>query len=243
MSQIITRPALSTLIASAALGLSGFALTPGAAAATIYACVPKGGGSVRVVSRHARCRRGETKLSWNSQGPEGPDGPHGPTGTPGATGSVGLQGAPGPGARVATLDTASSNATVQPLFTYGGDTVGVACGRGGSPSWGSFEVTGDNLEVFGSATLAYYEASPTPSIFTLPTFVFIAPGSGYTTMVGSSFTTKAGYYGVASSQLTMLESGPGALDLHVDLGLEVKDVSESLSDCKFAAMYYPVATG
>jgi hypothetical protein len=78
LSPIITRPALATLIASAALGLSGFALTPGAAASTIYACVRKGGGSVRVVSRHARCRRGETKLSWNSQGPERPLGPAGP---------------------------------------------------------------------------------------------------------------------------------------------------------------------
>src|SRR6186997_517738 len=77
--------------------------------AVINACVKKGSGVVRVVRAGAACRRGESPLSWNAQGPAGPrgaagaTGPAGPVGPPGAagpkgaTGAQGPQGPPGPG--------------------------------------------------------------------------------------------------------------------------------------------------
>jgi hypothetical protein len=74
--------------------------------AVINACVKKGSGQVRVVRPGAACRRSESPLSWNAQGPAGQRGAAGPTGATGATGPSGPAGPAGPkgdpGARGAT---------------------------------------------------------------------------------------------------------------------------------------------
>jgi hypothetical protein len=247
MSPSSNHALLRVLIATGALVLPAVAIVPQANAATIYACVKKGTGSARFTSKRAKCRKGETRLSWNSLGPAGPAGSRGAPGAQGAPGSLGAagpQGVPGPGARVATLTTASSNPATQTLFSYGGDSIGATCGTSGDPSFGSFELKGDNAEAFGDASLAYYdEGTGTPNLLSLPVFAFFAPGSSYSAFASVSFTTKAGYSAVSSTQLTFLESGPAALDFHVALSDEIRDVSSSLSDCKFAAVYYPVAAG
>jgi len=68
--------------------------------AVIPACVKKGSGQVRVVRPGAACRKRESPLSWNAQGPAGP---RGATGAAGATGPAGPAGPKGdPGARGAT---------------------------------------------------------------------------------------------------------------------------------------------
>ena len=64
--------------------------------AVINACVKKGSGQVRVVRPGAACRKKESPLSWNAQGPAGPRGPAGPTGAAGATGPSGPAGPAGP---------------------------------------------------------------------------------------------------------------------------------------------------
>jgi hypothetical protein len=64
--------------------------------AVINACVKKGSGQVRVVRPGAACRKKESPLSWNAQGPAGPRGAAGPTGAPGATGPPGPPGPAGP---------------------------------------------------------------------------------------------------------------------------------------------------
>jgi hypothetical protein len=65
-------------------------LTPAAASAagatTIYACVSKKSGAMRIVSAKAKCKRGEHKLSWGASGPAGPAGAPGAPGAPGANG-------------------------------------------------------------------------------------------------------------------------------------------------------------
>jgi hypothetical protein len=66
---------------------------------TIYACVSKKSGAMRIVSAKAKCKREEHKLSWGSTGPAGP------AGAAGATGAVGA-----PGTNGAGVDFASENA-------------------------------------------------------------------------------------------------------------------------------------
>jgi len=76
---------------SAAIVLLALAAAPAAGAATIYACVSKKGGAMRIVSAKTKCRHGEHKLSWSSTGPAGP------AGAPGAPGAAGAPGANGVG--------------------------------------------------------------------------------------------------------------------------------------------------
>ncbi|MDA8296222.1 MAG: type VI secretion system tube protein Hcp [Actinomycetota bacterium] len=53
-------------------------------------------GFLRLVSSPSDCRRNETAVQWNIQGPTGPQGPVGPKGTTGATGPAGPKGPAGP---------------------------------------------------------------------------------------------------------------------------------------------------
>ncbi|MDB4265054.1 hypothetical protein N9893_03210 [bacterium] len=70
------------------------------AADLIYGCVKKQ-GELRIVSGSGECKRNETEISWNEQGPKGDKGDKGDTGTPGEqglkgdTGDNGEQGEPG----------------------------------------------------------------------------------------------------------------------------------------------------
>lgn len=92
------------LVAGAALAAQPSGRRP--SNAVINACVKKGSGVVRVVRSGAACKRGETPLSWNAQGPAGPRGATGATGATGSAGPAGAAGAAGPkgdtGARGAT---------------------------------------------------------------------------------------------------------------------------------------------
>jgi hypothetical protein len=95
MSTSTIRRARNALIAAAALAPAALAGAPNAGAATLYACVKKNGDAHIYTKRH-RCRRGETKLSWNSQGPAGRSGEAGARGEPGARGETGAEGLGGP---------------------------------------------------------------------------------------------------------------------------------------------------
>lgn len=61
----------------------------------ITACISNGNGVVRILDengRNAECRKNETRITWNQQGPVGPQGEIGPRG---AEGPQGPQGEPG----------------------------------------------------------------------------------------------------------------------------------------------------
>lgn len=70
----------------------------------IYACVNKSDGTIRIVSSADSCKKSESPLSWNTQGPVGPAGPTGPTGPQGPTGPAGPQGPAGPPGEPGPLD-------------------------------------------------------------------------------------------------------------------------------------------
>lgn len=68
---------------------------------TIHACVHRETGQVRIVSAGDQCRRQESSLEWNSEGPAGPagagtQGEVGPAGPQGEIGPAGPKGDPGP---------------------------------------------------------------------------------------------------------------------------------------------------
>jgi hypothetical protein len=79
-----------TLVLVAMTGAT--ALASDAGAATIHACVRPKSGATRIVKAHAKCRRGEQKLTWNTSGPQGERGAPGPGGSPGAEGRAGSSG-------------------------------------------------------------------------------------------------------------------------------------------------------
>lgn len=60
----------------------------------IRACV-KSDGEVQIIGPGDTCKRNETLLTWNAQGPQGPGGPAGPIGPIGAQGPQGPEGAAG----------------------------------------------------------------------------------------------------------------------------------------------------
>jgi len=104
MSKRITRRGLTVLAAAGALLTVDFVAAPPADASTIYACVKKKSGAVHIVSRRAKCRKSEFKLSWNTTGKNGTNGKDGKNGKNGATGSQGLAGKEGaPGKDVPTV--------------------------------------------------------------------------------------------------------------------------------------------
>jgi len=78
--------------ATAAAVLLVLAAAPATSAASIYTCVNRKSGTMRIVSAKTKCRHGEHRLSWSSSGPSGPSGPGGPAGAPGAAGKQGASG-------------------------------------------------------------------------------------------------------------------------------------------------------
>ena len=65
-------------------------------AANVYACVKKN-GSARISTKKPKCKKGETRLSWNTlsgkSGLNGRDGANGKSGSPGTDGTAGVNGA------------------------------------------------------------------------------------------------------------------------------------------------------
>jgi hypothetical protein len=103
-------PSVAKVVALVAF-LVALAATPAGAATTsvkLYACVTPSYKTLKLTTARAKCPKGQTKVSWNVQGPKGapetngasgPAGPKGDKGDTGATGANGAQGAAGaPGA-------------------------------------------------------------------------------------------------------------------------------------------------
>lgn len=62
---------------------------------TIYGCITKSSGQIRIVSTATQCKSNEASISWNQTGPQGPQGAQGIQGIQGIQGLQGLQGPPG----------------------------------------------------------------------------------------------------------------------------------------------------
>ena len=88
------------ILAITLVGLGSVALGHGGNTALIYGCFKdknNDGSSdkehvLRVVAAVENCKKNETAIDWNIQGPQGVSGPQGPIGATGATGAQGPKG-------------------------------------------------------------------------------------------------------------------------------------------------------
>jgi len=193
MRSTARRVALVALPLALVAGVA-FAAQPGAprvTSAVINACVKKNTGAVRVVKSSSSCRKGESPLAWNRQGPagsrglNGSAGPVGPGGTAGAKGDAGARGATGPaGAAGPKGDAGPALPSLEALN-------GVGCHLGGSP---------------GSATLTYDAGG-------VATLKCVASGGGSAAEIRvNEFMT--GSTGAASNEFVeLVNAGSAAADI------------------------------
>lgn len=134
MSTSVTRRGVALLAAATISLFAALAMASQAGAATYYACVKKN-GSAHIFAKKPKCKKGESKLSWNNAGPAGKNGANGANGLSGANGKEGAQGPIGPQGPGATTFTFDASATATPprvtLGTMLGDTVSAECFRSG----------------------------------------------------------------------------------------------------------------
>jgi len=77
-----------------AVGLGGGYAFAASKNKTITVCADKSTGILHLKAR-GRCKRDQTRVTWNQVGPQGPQGAQGPQGSPGSAGSQGAQGPAG----------------------------------------------------------------------------------------------------------------------------------------------------
>jgi len=131
------RGALAATVTS--ILLLGMVAASEAHASTLWACVKKN-GSAHVFRRKPRCKRGESRLSWNSRGPAGKNGTSGARGVPGAAG------APGQPQKALAFSVGSEAAIVPPalttVFSSAGVTVRLSCSSALTSSSAALEAAG-----------------------------------------------------------------------------------------------------
>jgi type VI protein secretion system component Hcp len=84
------------VLGTVALVLAGGGYAIAQSSNELVACVKSPGGDLRLVGRAADCKKGETAVTWNKQGPKGDTGARGAQGPTGARGPQGLAGPAGP---------------------------------------------------------------------------------------------------------------------------------------------------
>jgi len=94
MSTLINRRPMAVLGTSGAIAFASLGHAAQASASTLYACVKKN-GTARLFASKPRCRKGETRLFWNVEGPQGPRGHNGANGRNGREGNNGANGTNG----------------------------------------------------------------------------------------------------------------------------------------------------
>ena len=198
MSTLITRRSAAVPVAAGALLLCVLAVAPQADAGTIFACVKKN-GSARLSTKTLKCKKGESKLSWSTEGKNGSSGTNGPAGVTGATGPKGVTGATGPtGAKGATGPEGGSVLAYAEVSSGGalGEHKGVTkMTPGAKPVAGTYclEVPGE-LHV-GVATSNSFGGGTVPAAFAVDLSPFLAMifeecGEGTTVAVHAYKTSK-----------------------------------------------------
>jgi hypothetical protein len=133
MSNVISRRTTGVLLALGVLLATVFVAAPQADSATLFACVKKN-GSARISSKTPKCKKGESKFSWNTSGVNGKNGANGKDGANGAGGANGTNGKEGaagqPQKAVSfnkTLESSFEPPSAVSLFTLAGVSVKLTC--------------------------------------------------------------------------------------------------------------------
>ena len=126
---------------------------------TLFACVKKKTGEMRMVSPGTECGNRSRLITWDVEGPAGPQGETGPQGSRGSAGSTGPAGPAG---------AAGSNGAAAGFSAYNSATVSITGHNGQTQPTDavatSFNVTaGVNLVVTGSAVI-YNESASTVDV-------------------------------------------------------------------------------
>jgi hypothetical protein len=157
MSTLTNMRVTAALVATAVLLLVVLSATP-AEASTLYACVKKN-GTARIFTKKPKCRKGDTRVSWNTAGPLGKTGGAGKAGATGKTGAAGKTGATGAGGAPgqpqeaakfsASLGTGEAPTT---LFSAGGITYTLSCNAVASLNVGAVDAGGTSAQSYGQAS-------------------------------------------------------------------------------------------
>jgi hypothetical protein len=91
MPTVANRRALVVLVALAGMLVATLTAAQQAQAQQLFACVKKS-GTARVFTKKPKCKKGETKLSWNTEGLAGKNGLNGVNGVNGKEGGAGAAG-------------------------------------------------------------------------------------------------------------------------------------------------------
>jgi hypothetical protein len=156
---------------------------------TIHACVHRETGQVRIVSAGEQCRRNETALDWNAEGPAGPAGagtqgevgPAGPQGDIGATGPVGPQGETGAAGPAGPQGETGATGPAGPAGPQG------PAGAGGISGWE--QRTAFTIVSAGGAGSAVVRCSAGKQVFTGG---FATPGTGMSIVESHPATVTTG---------------------------------------------------
>jgi hypothetical protein len=160
------------------VGLGGGYALAASKTKTITACADKKTGILHLKTRGGKCKRGQTRVTWNQKGPQGPQG---------APGSTGQQGAPavsvwanvtnagvvafGQGIAVQHISSGVYEVTITAPACAHGSNAPVVSVSDGSPPVG---------QVSGAFPVAWYESTGANQQFMVLTGVVPAPGPGNT---------------------------------------------------------------
>jgi len=174
-----------------------------ASGGVINACVKKKTGQVRVVRSAGACRRGESRLSWNVQGPSGIRGAAGLAGAPGPAGPAGAIGPAG-----AKGDAGSPGVTGPPGAAGAKGATGAQGPAGPSlPSLESLNGVGCHLAGVAGAAALTYDATGIATLKCVPS----AGGSSAEIRVNEFMT---GSTGAASNEFVeLVNAGSSAADV------------------------------
>jgi hypothetical protein len=92
MCTLTIRRGTATLASAGMLLLGVLGTLSTTQAATIHACYKRGSGQLRILRAKQRCRKGESRVYWNTIGPPGRNGAPGKNGATGKTGATGAAG-------------------------------------------------------------------------------------------------------------------------------------------------------
>jgi hypothetical protein len=202
------RRVLALLTASGALFCVALTLASQADAATIYACA-KRSGAVRIVAKKVKCKKGEKRYTWDTEGARG---------TNGANGANGTNGVPGqPQSAVTFSAICEGNASYSPLFSLAGVSVRLGCSSY-ITSAGSLEATGPSGTQARSG-MVYERANHEASEFERS--VFNVPVSGETPFAELSTNTTGAEKAVVGHVSATITT-PGAVVI-VDAIIEARN--------------------
>jgi hypothetical protein len=173
MSKPTARRRSLPLAIAAALTVAGLAGATQAQASTLYACVKKS-GTARVFTKKPKCKKGESKISWNTSGPAGANGTNGKNGTNGSNGSNGTNGA---------------NGAVGGFSASGGEVTYTTATEGSPATVLSKALPAGNFIVTGKAELLLSDNKTGGEAGTTCKLIDIPSGGGTTTTDRSSWLT------------------------------------------------------